>query len=172
MSEATNDYGRATSVDAEAIGEPGQRRFRLIAIAGTQRACIWMEKQQLASIGEWFNEMCERLDAESANAGPDVEAAPVPLNFDLDFRARQLGLGYLEEDDTFVLHAFDFNTAGDEPLPTFRCLLSRGQARVLARTIERVVAGGRPICPLCESPMDPGGHVCPRSNGHHAAAGV
>jgi uncharacterized repeat protein (TIGR03847 family) len=131
-----------------------------------------MEKQQLDSIGEWFKEMCERLDNESGTAEPDVEAAPVPLNFDLDFRARQLGLGYLEEDDTFVFHAFDFNATADDPLPTFRCLVSRGQARVLARTIERAVAGGRPICPLCETPMDPAGHVCPRSNGHHAPAGV
>ena len=131
-----------------------------------------MEKQQLSSIGEWFQEMCGRLDNENPNPSPDVEAAPVPLNFDLDFRARQLGLGYQEEDDFFVFHAFDI--AGDlsDPLPTFRCLLDRGQARVLARTIERAVAGGRPICPLCESPMDPGGHVCPRSNGHHAAASV
>ena len=63
MNEATNDYGRADSVDAEAIGEPGQRRFRLIVISGTDRASIWMEKQQLDSIGEWFKEMCERLDA-------------------------------------------------------------------------------------------------------------
>ena len=172
MSEATNDYGRAYSVDAEAIGEPGNRRFRLIVISGGQNACVWMEKQQLDSIGEWFKEMCERLDNESANAEPDVEAAPVPLNFELDFRARQLGLGYLEEDDVFVLHAFDLNATTDDPLPAFRCLISRGQARVLARTIERVVSGGRPICPLCESPMNPGGHVCPRSNGHHAAAGV
>lgn len=172
MSEASNDYGRASSVDAEAIGEPGQRRFRLVVISGTQRASIWMEKQQLSSIGEWFQEMCERLDNERPNVEPDVEAAPVPLNFDLDFRARQLGLGYQEEDDIFVFHAFDLAADLSDPLPTFRCLLSRGQARVLARTIERAVAGGRPICPLCESPMDPGGHVCPRSNGHHAAASV
>ena len=172
MSEATNDYGRAQSIDGEALGEPGNRRFRLVVISGTERASIWMEKQQLGSIGEWFKEMCERLDNESARNEPDIEAEPAPLNFDLDFRARQLGLGYLEEDDLFVLHAFDIASQTDDPLPTFRCLLSRGQARVLARTIERAVAGGRPICPLCESPMDPGGHVCPRSNGHHAAASV
>lgn len=131
-----------------------------------------MEKQQLDSIGEWFREMCERLDAESATPEPDIEAAPIPLSFDLDFRAGQLGLGYLEEDDLFVLHAFDISAGPSEPLPTFRCLINRGQARVLARTIERVVAGGRKICPLCASPMDPSGHVCPRSNGHHAAASV
>ena len=31
---------------------------------------------------------------------------------------------------------------------------------------ERVIAGGRPICPLCGSPIEPEGHMCPKSNGH------
>lgn len=171
MSEASHDFGAAYSIDAEAVGQPGQRRFRIIAISGARAATIWMEKQQLESIGEWFKEMCERLDSENPNSEPDVEPAAMPLSFDVDFRARQLGLGYLEEDDRFVLQATSIE-AGDDPLPTFRCLISRGQARVLSRTIERVVAGGRKICPLCENPMDPAGHVCPRSNGHHAPAAV
>lgn len=172
MSEASNDFGRATSIDAEAIGQPGQRRFRLAVIAGSRTASIWMEKQQLASIGEWFDEMCERLDSENPKDEPDIEPLPLPLNFELDFRAGQLGLGYLEEDDLFVLQAFDIQAAVEEPVPTFRCLLSRALVRPLSRTIERVVAGGRAICPLCENPMDPGGHVCPRSNGHHAPSAV
>ena len=170
MSEASHDFGRAFSIDAEAAGEPGQRRFRLVVVSGSQSASIWMEKQQLASIGEWFDEMCERLDRENPSNQPDVEPSPAPLNFELDFRARQLGLGYLEEDGLFVLHAFDLEAEGDDPKPTFRCQLVRGQARVLGRKIDSVVSAGRPICPLCESPMDPGGHVCPRSNGHHAAS--
>ena len=140
--------------------------------ATQQTAALWMEKQQLASIGEWFEEMCTRLDQENPTNEPDVEPSPAPLNFDLDFRARQLGLGYLEEDGQFVLHVFDVEAEGDDPKPTFRCLLIRGQARVLGRKIGSVVSAGRPICPLCESPMEPGGHVCPRSNGHQAASTV
>ena len=168
MSEATHDYGRASSVDGEALGEPGQRRFRLVVLARGERACVWMEKQQLASIGEWLQEMCERLDHENPRSEADVDPAPAPLSFDLEIRARQLALGYQEEDDTFVIQAFDLATQGDDPKPTFRCELSRGQARVLSRRIDSVVTAGRPICPLCESPMDPAGHVCPRSNGHYA----
>ena len=33
-----------------------------------------------------------------------------------------------------------------------------------ARAVESVTAGGRPRCPLCEQPMDPQGHHCPRWN--------
>jgi hypothetical protein len=31
---------------------------------------------------------------------------------------------------------------------------------------EELVSSGRPPCPICGQPMDPDGHVCPRSNGH------
>jgi hypothetical protein len=30
----------------------------------------------------------------------------------------------------------------------------------------RIVAAGRPPCPLCGAPLDPQGHICPRRNGH------
>jgi Protein of unknown function (DUF3090) len=35
-----------------------------------------------------------------------------------------------------------------------------------ARALQRA---GRPTCPMCGEPKDPGGHVCPRSNGHVVA---
>jgi hypothetical protein len=28
------------------------------------------------------------------------------------------------------------------------------------------VAAGRPPCPFCLQPLDPGGHICPRANGY------
>ena len=34
------------------------------------------------------------------------------------------------------------------------------------RAAEALVAAGRPPCPICGQPLDPDGHVCPRSNGH------
>ena len=34
----------------------------------------------------------------------------------------------------------------------------------------RSSSAGRPICPMCSQPKDPGGHVCPRSNGHVVAS--
>ena len=33
----------------------------------------------------------------------------------------------------------------------------------------QLVVAGRPACPICGRPMDPDGHVCPRSNGHGRA---
>ena len=40
------------------------------------------------------------------------------------------------------------------------------QARAFARRAAGVVAAGRPPCPFCGGPLDPEGHICPRSNGY------
>jgi uncharacterized repeat protein (TIGR03847 family) len=169
MERAEHDFGRATSIDAESIGVPGQRRFRLLVSGSAQNASIWMEKQQLAGIGTWFAETLERLDREQPSAEPDIEAQPFGAVFDVDFRASQIGLGYTEEDRLFAIHVFD--ERGARGSPAFRCLVSRGQSRVLSRKIAAVIEGGRPICPLCGAPMESSGHVCPRSNGHSKAVG-
>jgi uncharacterized repeat protein (TIGR03847 family) len=168
METPEHDFGRVVSVDAEAIGQPGQRRFRLMVRSTNQTAAIWMEKQQLASIGTWLAETCQRLDREQPVSDPDVEPSPFGAIFDVDFRAAQIGLGYMEGDDLFAIQAFDVE-AMQGSAPGFRCFLTRGQSRVLSRKIEAVVAAGRPICPLCAMPIDPEGHVCPRANGHHVA---
>jgi uncharacterized repeat protein (TIGR03847 family) len=41
-------------------------------------------------------------------------------------------------------------------------------ARAFARRALRIVAQGRPPCPLCGLPLDAGGHICPRQNGYRA----
>jgi uncharacterized repeat protein (TIGR03847 family) len=93
---------------------------------------------------------------------------PFPDEVDLDLRAGQLALGYVEDRDVFAIQVYDLaaNAETEEPKPLLRCFLSRGQSRVLYRKIERVIAGGRQPCPMCGQPLDPEGHVCPRSNGH------
>ena len=169
MERARHDFGEAISVDAESIGEPGQRRFRLLVRSGNQNAAIWMEKQQLQGIGDWFDETIQKLDEEAA-APPDVEPTPFGAIFDLEIQVTQIALGYQEDRGLFVIQVFDADATADTP--AFHCRLTRGQCRVLGRKITEVVAGGRPICPLCGTPIEAAGHVCPRSNGHHAAASV
>jgi uncharacterized repeat protein (TIGR03847 family) len=47
-----------------------------------------------------------------------------------------------------------------------RVSITGAQARVFAHRAAAVVAQGRPPCPFCGSPLDPEGHICPRSNGY------
>jgi uncharacterized repeat protein (TIGR03847 family) len=45
-----------------------------------------------------------------------------------------------------------------------RIYATRAQVRAMAARGIEVVSGGRPPCPLCDMPMDPAGHRCPRWN--------
>ena len=38
--------------------------------------------------------------------------------------------------------------------------------RLRRERARRVIAAGRPSCPLCSMPLDATGHVCPRQNGY------
>jgi uncharacterized repeat protein (TIGR03847 family) len=54
----------------------------------------------------------------------------------------------------------------DDPGGSARIAITRAQAAAFAVRGARLVAAGRPPCPLCGYPLDPRGHVCPRTNGH------
>ena len=45
---------------------------------------------------------------------------------------------------------------------------ARRQIQAAADEALKVVAAGRPTCPLCKQPMDLEGHMCVRTNGHKA----
>ena len=57
MNEAHNEMGRIARLKADAVGEPGERRFRLIAESLEGRSAVmWMEKEQMFLLGEALQE--------------------------------------------------------------------------------------------------------------------
>ena len=47
------EFGELIYISAEAIGQPGQRRFRLRAMnAKSELATLWLEKEQLVALGD------------------------------------------------------------------------------------------------------------------------
>jgi uncharacterized repeat protein (TIGR03847 family) len=162
------DLGFVLHISAEAIGQPGQRRFRLRVIGGDgQSASFWLEKEQLAAVGEAIENV---LDAEEYAYEPppldDLEPDPVfPLNPDLDFALGQLSMGVNRDARRIVLMGAE--AGDDDEALNFTMEFDYRRGHELRREIAEVVAAGRPPCPLCSAPMDPAGHVCARSNGHH-----
>jgi len=162
----------AEGLRAEAVGEPGQRRFRLLAVTDGQTTIIWMEKQQLQALGLAMEQLVEDLP----DRGPEVAATPLAVSFDPNtrrqFRAGRMELGYDERRDRLVIVAHDINVEVDdeEAVSSFGCRLSRDQARELSADVAAVVAAGRPRCTMCGAPMGPEPHVCPQQNGHYVHA--
>lgn len=160
-------FGPIQFVGAEAIGVPGQRRFRLTAMAEDGRsAMLWMEKEQLNALGDAIETV---LKDEGIEMRPrpwdDPGGEPVfPLRADIEFRLGQLSMGVDRERREIVVIGAPANGEAGQPVSlSFSYELG---ARLRSR-ITVVLAAGRPPCPLCGGPMDPSGHICPKRNGHH-----
>ncbi len=164
---AEHDLGVAEVLEAEAIGPPGQRRFRLRVIAGDQTASIWCEKTQVSALAEAIQQVLARH--RRANEGRRPVALPLepfPDRPTHDFLAGRIALGYDEYAETITLFATDIEAGGPNATPTLRVDLDRRAARLFTVQAEETVAGGRPTCPLCQQPIEGSAHLCPRSNGH------
>ena len=76
----------------------------------------------------------------------------------------------LDEDDEDTADEDDDDDEDEEPdddLDRLRVRLTPEATRAFIDRARRVVAAGRPPCPLCGQPLDPAGHLCPRHNGYH-----
>ena len=74
------------------------------------------------------------------------------------------------DDSDFAVSAAAADDEDDEPdddLDRLRVRLTPEATRAFIDRARRVVAAGRPPCPLCGQPLDPAGHLCPRHNGYH-----
>lgn len=170
---------------AGTVGQPGSRTFYLQASAGGRVVSVALEKLQVAALaerlGELLDEVRRRQGEEStipaaAVVGTD-DVAPLESPVEEEFRVATLSLAWEESVSRIVIEAIapgedEEAAAPDDPAPdTLRVHISAAYARAFVKRAERVVAAGRPPCPLCGNPLDPEGHICPRQNGHHPVAG-
>lgn len=182
MSSRLHDFGQADLLDAEAIGQPGKRRFRLIARSAYGTASLWIEREQLEALSLALDRLLAEIsggivlrpEAQATVPRPPGAPADFPEAPDVDFQVAQLTLGYDEEHDAVVLLAAplelveqDGEMVAHEDLdPQFAARISRQQATRLGGHITGVLAGGRPRCPFCGLPLEPE-HVCVKQNGYH-----
>ncbi len=164
------DFGHVDAVDAEAIGSPGERTFRLRARVGDSYAALWMEKEQLAAIGRSFSQILAERSSERGEPSKPVQdfGAFPQQGGQVDFRISRMGLDFDDDDQLIVLLVDDEGAAERGDSPAFRMALDRNQALNVMQIIEDSVAAGRPLCPLCQQALEHEGqeHFCPRTNGH------
>jgi uncharacterized repeat protein (TIGR03847 family) len=163
------DFGLVDAVDAEAIGAPGQRTFRVRARVGDAYAALWMEKEQLGALGRSFSQiLAERSRLRGQPGGPVEEVGNFPQQARVEFPVARMGLDYDTEKEHVILLADDPQAGARGDTPAFRMELSRAQALAVIKIIDEIVSAGRPLCPLCHQPLEEEGqqHFCPSTNGH------
>ncbi len=76
MFEAQYVFGPATRLQAQSIGEPGHRTFRLLIESDDGRAAaLWVEKEQLQALGLALEQRLARDRLEEAWSGATRFAA-------------------------------------------------------------------------------------------------
>ena len=165
MADTTLEFVDVATLRAEAIGEPGQRTFRILVDGSSSSAIMWLEKDQLFRLALAINQLLatnpERGDAASPPAGGSEPSRPTHLEFKVD----RVLISHERTYERLIIDLHDADTA-EEADPTVRLWGTRPQLFTFADEALRICAAGRPICPLCGAPIDPSGHRCARSNGH------
>ena len=164
-----HEYHLLTVLHAEAIGEPGSRRFRLVTGTPEALVSLWMEKEQLRALGAAVEQLLEQLSTAGLAAGsrPAESAAlagTVPVDAP-EYVVSRMAIGYDDERKLVAVFAHDIEQE-DEDEPVFSGRAALPAVKALAAQITEVVAAGRPTCPRCGAPIGPEGHVCPHNNGH------
>jgi uncharacterized repeat protein (TIGR03847 family) len=157
------------SIAVTAVGEPGQRRFFLLASGSGHSLTLGCEKSQIQALVLRLHQMLEAQQIEAPEAGTGETGDPTPG--DPAWQIGEIGIGYHEARRMFVLVASQ-GAAGEEAeapppddLPSVRFWLSQDQVIAFSRQAQAVLTAGRPLCPRCGLPMDPAGHPCPVMNG-------
>ena len=145
-----------------AVGPPGKRVFYLQVWAGGSMHSLKLEKQQVAALGAAITELLADVVVDETIALPAVTDPGAP-----DWVVGTMGLtGFDEATGRVTLVLDEFVREEDAPLGRRAQFgLTMAQLAALSVGCDEAVSGGRPPCPLCSRPMDPEGHVCPKTNG-------
>ena len=167
---------------AGAVGRPGDRAFYLQARAGRRVTSVGLEKFQVTLLAERLEELLDEVLRRSGGEAHVPAVTPSELRDDgpleqpveEEFKVGTMALAWDPDDERVVIEAQEVTETEEEPevgeddpaIAVLRVRISAAQARAFAERALKVVAAGRPPCPLCGLPLDGDGHVCPRQNGY------
>jgi uncharacterized repeat protein (TIGR03847 family) len=175
---------------AGTVGQPGERAFFFQAREGNRITSVACEKQQVSVLAEHLDRVLDEVLRRSAG---EVDVPPAssrardtdPLDAPIteEFRVGTMTIAWDPSIDRIVIELFsnvdvdeETNQAAapssaEEPDEidadeVFVVKITASYARDFVARAQALVAAGRPSCPFCLQPIDPQGHICPRSNGY------
>jgi uncharacterized repeat protein (TIGR03847 family) len=193
MAGVLHEFDQPERFVAGTVGQPGERTFYLQVTDRGRVVSVALEKVQVAALAEKLDELLDEVRRRHGADSPipavpprELEdVAPLTAPVEEEFRVGTLALAWDDDVAQVIVEAqsleADAVEAAAESDPAegrvpgeegpfsgdlLRVRLAPAAARAFAKRAQRLVAAGRPPCPLCGNPLDPEGHVCPRQNGH------
>jgi uncharacterized repeat protein (TIGR03847 family) len=169
------EFDPVDAIGAGAFGQPGARTFVIQARKGQAVLSVLVEKEQVALLAaeaeQFLDRIAEEHPEEPGTFGELATGGSVEEDDPL-FRARLIGIGFDPERSLVLLELREQAAEDEEPPPAVeeseghiaRLYATRAQIRAMLANGLIAVGAGRPKCPLCDLPMDPDGHICPRMN--------
>jgi len=167
------DGGRVVSVAlekvqvavlAERLGDLlGQLDRRGVPHGSSESENVLEEALGRADAGGLLGEDAAPLDEPLVEA---FRAGSLTLGWDADAQ-RVLVEARAQDEDGEAIDPDEDDDEDEDGPDLLRVRLTAAAARSFVARAARVVASGRPPCPLCGAPLDPHGHICPRRNGHY-----
>jgi uncharacterized repeat protein (TIGR03847 family) len=181
---------------AGTVGTPGERTFFLQAREGNRITSVACEKQQVSVLAEHLDRVLDEIvrrgaagSGSSVGTGKARDVDPLDAPIAEEFRVGTMTIAWDPSIDRIVIELFSNidsdaeETATDEPTggagadldaeveadEVFVVKITASYAREFVTRAQALIAAGRPPCPFCLQPIEPTGHICPRSNGYRRA---
>lgn len=159
------DFDSPDHFTAGAVGPTGQRVFYLQGRQGRKLVTLKSEKEQVRALADYLAGLLQKLP-ETGEKRPDDLALREPV--EEAWIVASITAGYDEARKRIVVVTNELmEDEGGGDAASARFAITRAQAAGFVQRAEALMQAGRPSCPVCSQPKDPGGHVCPRSNGHN-----
>jgi uncharacterized repeat protein (TIGR03847 family) len=150
------------AVDSEPLDEPLVEAFRATTLTlgwdvDAERVLVEARAEPVEIEIEAAEDDDEDESRSGAGVAPSAEDEP-----EGEVSATELDASLAAS----IIAAFEQIDEEEGP-DVLRVRVTADAARSFVARAARVVAAGRPPCPLCGQPLDPQGHLCPRRNGHY-----
>jgi uncharacterized repeat protein (TIGR03847 family) len=155
------------------IGAPGEREFYFQIRKANVLISLATEKSQASALAQRISTIIREVKKNaSVNLIQSMRSddGPLELPLESEFSVGAIGISFdpsdLEIEISFRSEFDEGEDPVDAALPNVEVRLDLSQAMAFVVRTQALVAGGRPLCPFCVSPIDPQGHLCPRANGY------
>jgi uncharacterized repeat protein (TIGR03847 family) len=181
MSPIVYEFNPVERFVAGTVGAPGERTFFIQARTGSRVVSVVVDKSQVVALGERTKIMLREIKKSDPTIfvkAVDVDDAPLEQPIFEEFRAGVIAMAWDAENSVIVYELREITSSDDKEdeeiifdesdlsADLLRVHVSPSQAAAFAKRCLSLANAGRMPCPFCGIPIDPNGHLCPRSNGY------